>query len=152
MGIELRPDQYRVKPVEIILENEPVHTQNIHAADCPTVRIYQVFEAQILDSDLCREMMSNGSNYSSKVLQSLALDHAQKGGSGRANAVLVVSMQRIRDAYLSQSPDRRCDPLPFANTTLDGNVPAVLEGISVSKYQRVRFSHCGYMCNCDELN
>ena len=69
MGIELRPDQYSVMPVETILENEPVCTQNIHAADCPTVRLYRVFEAQVLDSDFCWAMMVNSRNYSMKALQ-----------------------------------------------------------------------------------
>lgn len=141
MGIKLKPDQYEVKWVETVLENEPMRTRNVHTADWPTVRIYRVFEAQILDPALCRAMLINTGDYSSNVLWSLALDDARMGGPGRANAMKVVSMKRIRDAYLTLSPDKRGKPLSFENTHLDGNVPAVLEGITVSRYQRVRLSH-----------
>lgn len=92
---------------------------------------------EIPNPALCRAMLANDENYSSEVLQSLALDDARKGGLGRANGMLVVSMQRVRNAYLALSPDKRSHPLPFGNTILDANVSAVLEGISVSKYRMV---------------
>lgn len=141
LGIELRPDQYRLKPVGTVLEDEPVQTRNVRAAGWPTVRVYRTFEAQILDPALCRAMLANDAENSSEVLQNLALDDARQGGLRRANAMLVVSMQRVRDAYLALSPDQRSRPFPFRNTILDGNVPAVLEGISASKYRIVQSAH-----------
>lgn len=134
LGIELRPDQYLVEPVGTVLENEPVQTRNVRAAGWPTVRVYRVFEAQILDPALCRAMLANDAENSSEVLRNLALDDARQGGLGRANAMLVAPMQGVRDAYLAQSPDQRNRPLPFRSTILDGNVPVVLEGIAVLNF------------------
>ncbi|MGD2050505.1 MAG: hypothetical protein PVH03_13460, partial [Chloroflexota bacterium] len=134
LGIELRPDQYLVEPVGTVLENEPVQTRNVRAAGWPTVRVYRVFEAQILDPALCRAMLANDASNSSEVLRNLALDDARQGGLGRANAMLVAPMQGVRDAYLAQSPDQRNRPLPFRSTILDGNVPVVLEGIAVLNF------------------
>ena len=138
MGIELRPDQYRVKPVGTVLENEPAPTGNVYASGFATVRIYRIFEAQIVDPALCRAMVDNSQKHSSQILRSLALDNAQKGGRGRANAMLVATVQSIRDAYLAVPPEVRSARLPFENTHLDGNVPAVLEGIFVPKYRYLR--------------
>ncbi|MGB3717174.1 MAG: hypothetical protein WA996_22360 [Candidatus Promineifilaceae bacterium] len=137
MGIDLKPDQYVVKAIRTVLENEPARTENVHAAGISTVRIYRVFEANIVHAALSRAMMANSENHSSDFLRSLALEDASNRGRGRANAILAVSMQRIRDAYLDISPYRRSEPLYFENTRLDGNVPAVLEGIHVPKYQNV---------------
>jgi hypothetical protein len=137
MRIELRPDQYCVKPVGTVLENEPEPTRNIHASGVATVRIYRVFEAQIVDPALCRAMVANSRKHSSHDIRRLALDDARKGGKGRANAMLVATIQSIRDAYLAVPPEKRSARLPFKDTHLDGNVPAVLEGIFVPKYQHL---------------
>ena len=137
LGVELRPEQYKVKPAGTILENEPVRTKNVHAAGIGTVRIYRVFEVQIIDQALAQTMLTNSRNHSSQALRDLALENAWKGGRGRANAMLVVSMRRIRDAYMALSPDKRGEPLLFENTILDGNVPAVLEDIDVPKYRNI---------------
>ena len=138
LGVDLRPEQYTVKPAGTVLENEPVRTRNVHAAGIGTVRIYRVFEVQIVDQTLSETMLTNSRNHSSQVLRDLALDDARMGGRGRANAMLVVSMRRIREAYLTLSPGRRSEPLLFENTILDGNVPAVLEGIDVPKYKNIK--------------
>jgi hypothetical protein len=137
MGIEFQPDQYALKPAGIVLENEPASTGNVHALGIPTVRIYRVFEVQIADPALCRAMVAKSESHSKDVLRSLALNDARKGGRGRANAMLAVPMQQIQDAYLAIPPEKRDAPLPFKNTHLDGNVPAVLEGIFVPKYRHL---------------
>lgn len=141
LGIELRPDQYMVEPAGTVLENEPARTRNVRAAGWPTVRVYQTFEAQILDPALCWAMLANDAGNSSEILRGLALDDARQGGPGRANGMLVASMQGVCDAYLALSPDQRSRPLPFRDTILDGNVLAILEGISASNYRIVQSAH-----------
>jgi len=148
MGIYLRPDQYVVKPIGAVLEKKPLTTGNINAIGIPTGRIYLVYEAQIVDPDLSRAMVANSEKHSSQILSNLALDNARKGGRGRANAVIVLSMQGVRDAYLTMPADKRHEPLQLEDTILDGNVPVVLEGVYVPKYQKLRYiissaiNHC----------
>jgi hypothetical protein len=136
LGIELRTDQYRVNPIGIMVENNPVPTRNIHASGSPTVRIYRVFEVQILDPALCQAMIENSKQHPNPVLGELALKDVRIGGRGRANAMLVIPMKVIRDFYLSLAPELRHKPVNFENTRLDGNVPAVLEDIPVLAFER----------------
>ena len=67
----------------------------------------------------------------------LALEDAQNGGKGRANAILALPLKRICDVYLAMSPNERNAPILFEENRLDETVPAVLEGITVPKYQRL---------------
>jgi hypothetical protein len=135
LGIHLQPDQYKVKPAWTVLENEPTPTMNVRASGLPTVRIYRLSKVQISDPTLCQAMVANSEVHSSQTLRDLALADAQKGGRGRANAVLVASMERIRQAYLALPPQKRGLPLPFQDSYLDGNVAAVLDGLDMPKYR-----------------
>ena len=101
------------------------------------MRIYRVFEAHVIDPDLCKMMLDNGEKYSGAVLREMAIEDARKGGRGRANGMFVAPRRQIRDAYLSLLPDKRGDPLPFGNGILNGNVPASLDNIGVPAYQAV---------------
>jgi len=138
LGIQLKPEQYIVDPYNIVVENEPAPTSNVRASGAPTARIYRVYEVRILDRDLCRAMISNSEAHPGQVLRAEALDDAHKGGLGRANAVLVAAEEEIRAAFLNVPPERRGEVLPFAGTLLEGNVPAVLEGVKVTKYRHIR--------------
>jgi hypothetical protein len=137
LGIQLKPGQYIVDPYNIVVENEPAPTSNVRASGAPTARIYRVYEVRILDRDLCRAMISNSEAHPGQVLRAEALDDAHKGGLGRANAVLVAAEEEIRAAFLNVPPERRGEVLPFADTLLEGNVAAVIEGIYVPKYQQI---------------
>jgi tryptophan synthase beta subunit len=64
------------------------------------------------------------------------LDEAGKGNKGRANAILAVALERIRETYLALPEETRVEPMHYEGTLLDGNVAAVLEGVPVPKYQR----------------
>jgi hypothetical protein len=135
LDIELRPEQYVTQPLRSVVENEPVRTRNVHAQGYPTTRIYRVFETRIVDPALCRAMIANSQNRSSQDLRELALKDAREGGKGRANAMLVLPLQLIRDVYLAMSPETRNRPITFEGSHLEGNVLAVLEGVAVPKYR-----------------
>jgi hypothetical protein len=136
LGIQLQPHQYTLAPVIILVENEPAPTTNLRASGNPTVRIYRIDEVQIHDPDLARKMIANSETHPSEVQGRLALMDAQKGGRGRANAILVAPMEQIRAAYLKIPAEVRGAPLVFKNSLLAGNVAAVLEGLYVPKYNR----------------
>jgi len=137
LKIGLKPGQYIRKPVATVVEDDPAPTVNIHTKGVLTVRVYRIFEAYISDSSLARTIMMNSVSVSHQDLCALALEDAQNGGKGRANAILALPMKGISAVYLAMSPNERNAPVLFEENRLDETVPAVLEGITVPQYQRL---------------
>ena len=137
LKINLKPHQCIQKPVATIVENEAAPTENIRAGGIPTVRVYRIFEAAILESSLAYTIMKNSESISREDLCALAFEDAQKGGKGRASAILALPLKHISDHYLAITPDQRNMPILFDKNQLEETVPAVLEGIIMPKYQRL---------------
>lgn len=137
LKIRLKPDQYVHKPVATVVENDPAPTENIRARGIPTVRVYRIFEATLSDSSLTHAIMTNSESLSDQDLCGLAQEDFQNGGKGRANAVLALPLNCITDYYLGMSLNERNVTILFEKHQLDETVPAVLEGMTVPKYQRV---------------
>jgi hypothetical protein len=137
LGINLDPDAYTVHPVGIVWQSHASPTSNLRALGKPTARIYWIYEVEIEDAELCQKMLDNSRTHPGRVMAALAEDRHRAGEPGRANAVLVVPQDAIRQAYLARNPSDRGEPLPFQGTVLSGNVAAVLDGLSVSKYERL---------------
>jgi len=138
LKINLKPEQYISKPVATVVEDEAAPTENIHAKGIPTVRVYRIFEATISDPSLKDIILKNSASILHEDLCELALKDAQNGGKGRANAILTLPLKRITDVYLATPPKERNAPILFNENLLDETVSAVLEGIPVPKYQRLR--------------
>ena len=137
LKIRLRPDQYDLEPEGFIVEEDPAPTWNVNSRGSLTVRIYRIFEARILDNSLSHAMLTNSETCSNQLLQKLALENGQNGGKGRANAMLTVSLEHLREIYLAMPPDARNTRIWFGSHQLDETVAAVLEGVTVPKYQRL---------------
>ncbi|MGQ0605022.1 MAG: hypothetical protein ACT4QE_25360 [Anaerolineales bacterium] len=137
LKINLKPDQYSYKPIATVVEDNPALTENIHAKGVLTTRVYRIFEAHISDSSLAHTVMAKSESLSHQDLCELALEDAQNGGKGRANTILALPMKLISDVYLAMSPKERNRPILFEKNRLDETVPVVLDGITVSKYQRL---------------
>ena len=133
----LQLGQYVSKPVATVVENEASPTANIHTKGFLTVRVFRVFEAHILDSSLAQIMLKNSESLSDQDLRELALVDVQSGGQGRANAILVLPLKHLIDSYLGMPPEERNVPVLFERHRLDETVAALLEGISVPKYERL---------------
>jgi hypothetical protein len=143
LGVTLLPPQYALKPLRIVLENKPRGTQNVHAPGFPTVRMYKIFEAQVVDAALCQLMVANSANRSAATLREMAIEDARQGGLGRANAILVAPKRRVCDAYSTLPIDARSEPLSFEGSIFNGNVPAVLDGIVVPAFETVSIGFDG---------
>jgi hypothetical protein len=138
LKLSLKPDQYLHKPVAIVVENAPVPTENIYANGFPTARVYRIFEARISDTSLAYAMMTSSESHSNQDLCDLALQDAQNGGKGRANAILALPLKLISEVYSAMPPEERNAPMLFEKNRLDETVATVIEGIRVPKYQRLR--------------
>jgi hypothetical protein len=137
LGIRLTPDQYATQPLSTLIENHPVRTENIHASGYPTARIYRVYEVRILDATLVQAMIENSVRFSDSDLRQLVLQNANNGGPGRMNAILALPLGWLTDRYLALPRQKRTQVQEIEGHLLDSNVPAILAGVQISKYQIV---------------
>ena len=135
LGIKITPDDYYLQKNGMVIEDIPGYTDNINATGFPTVRAYYLFEAEIKNPEIIRMMINNSKEYSDTDLKELAWEDVRQGGKGRANAVLSVYRDELKDFYLSVPIGNRDRLLRFGKYQLDGNVPAILEEIDRPKYQ-----------------
>jgi hypothetical protein len=66
----------------------------------------------------------------------MAWKETWQGGEGRANAILALALDDLKQVYRSIPMDRRSGPVRVGEHQLDGNVLAILEEIDQSQYQR----------------
>ena len=137
LAASLTPDQYTVKPMGIVIEDNPVQTKNWYARGWLTVRIYRIFKVQILDGGVCQSMLSASQASLDQELGRIALEDFHKGGKGRANSVLVLPLNKVMDAYLALPPEKRFESIMVDNHHLDESVLAVLGDVEVPQYQRL---------------
>ena len=122
----LAPDQYRLRPWEIYVEDHPVETDSVRAAGMATVRVYYIYEARMQAPELVSLMLDNASRYTDKDLQELASEDARRGGKGRANAILTLALDELMDHYLTIPKDGRGAPTSLRGHRLNGNVRVIL--------------------------
>jgi hypothetical protein len=138
LRVNLRADQYTVKPAGFVLENDPVPTENSYARGMSTVRFYAVFEVHMVDAALCRIMLSASQDYSDHDLGLLALKNSQNGGPARANSILSLVLDMVADSYLAFPPEIRYRKIMVENHELDESVLAILDNVEAPQYQRKR--------------
>jgi hypothetical protein len=137
LGIDLRREQYVCRPVTTVVENRATSTGNIYASGTRTVRVYRIYEASITDVFLTHVMLNRSAALSHRSLCELAIADAQRGGKGKANAVLALPWKRLQGTYRAMLPSERNVPIMFEESRLDSTVAAILEEIAVPRYQRV---------------
>lgn len=135
--VKLNPGQYTVEPLGFVIENSPVQSKNDYARGQLTVHLYRVFKVQMIDSTLCKVMWSISQLYSDQSLGELALKDFEAIGRGRANTILALPLQTVKEAYLARAPEVRYRNIIVENHELDESVLAVLEDIEVPQYQRI---------------
>jgi len=135
LDVRITPDQYHFEPRGMIVEDLPGVTDNVRAAGLPTVRLYYVFEAWIEAPELITTMLAHSSQYSDQDLQNMAWEDIRQGGRGRANAILVLGLDDLKEVYRSIPTDKRGEPIRIGEHQLDGNVLAILGEVDNPKYQ-----------------
>jgi hypothetical protein len=135
LKILVRPEQTVCKPVATLVEDHPRPTANIHAKGQLTSRIYRVFEVTVTDQSLADNLEINSRRFSNQDLVGLALADYKVGGKGRANAVLALPLEKVRQAYLAVTPEERDAPVEWVGHRLDETVAAIMEGIKVPRYR-----------------
>lgn len=136
LHIKITPEIYRLKSKGMIVEENETETTNVNARGMPTRRIYYLFNALLKDKEIITMMLDNNKRFSDTALQTMAIDDARQGGKGRANAVLLVSVRELKEFYRSTLEIQRSNSMTFKGHLLSGNVPAILDDITVPRYQR----------------
>jgi hypothetical protein len=139
LHLTLEPGQVFSRPAGVVVENTPAPTANLYSHGFPTVRIYRIFEVDILDSSLRSALLENNRRYSDFDLQAMAAADAAQGGKGRANAVLALSLEAITQAYHTLPLSQRPSPLEYGGHLFDPSVIAVLENVDAYQYDRVSY-------------
>jgi hypothetical protein len=137
INVKLNAGQYKVQPMGFVIENSPVQSKNDYARGRLTVHLYRIFKVEVSDPILCRIMLGISQLYSDQDLAELALQDAEHGGLGRANTILTLPLNTVRDAYLALPPAERYKKIVIDHHELDESVLAILEGIDIPQYQRV---------------
>jgi len=137
LKIGLKPDQYQLRPLWTMIENNPVSSGNIYATGTSTVRLYQVFEATIVDETLQAAILKNSRSYTDYTLRAAVLEDVRFGGKGWANACLTIPIEELRNFYHSVAPEDRDYPVSFKESRLESNIPAILEDVVVRKFHRI---------------
>jgi hypothetical protein len=135
LGAAIGPEDYRLRPLGMRVQDAPRPSTNVRAPGRPTVRVYYVFEARWRTRSVIRAMVENSRATSDRDLAMAALRDAQEGGRGRANGVLVLELDRLRRAILATPTEHRGAPHTVEGHRLAGNVPVVLDDAELPGYR-----------------
>jgi hypothetical protein len=125
----LEAEQHLTVPVNIVVENSPAPTANLRALDHPTARIYRVFETLIIDPHLVHRLLVSCETVSDQDLARQALEDHRQGGPGWANSILVTRLTKLVKYYAALTAEERHASRVVGNTTLEGNLYAVLDDL-----------------------
>ncbi len=133
MGMVLKRSQYAIQPMGFVIEDNPVWTENWYARGFPTVRVYRTYKVEIIGGNLRQNLVGTSQQVSDEMLGKRALEN----GRGRANSVLALPLDRVREAFLALPPEKRFNITEVDRHKLDASVLVVLEDIEVSQYLRL---------------
>ena len=137
LKIKITPNIYNLKSKGIVIENLPTKTDNVRVHSIYTVRIYFLYEAEIISPEIIEMMLTNSKQYSDRDLQNFAFEDYKNAGKGRANAILALNLNELMNKYKSLSIERLNNPVSIEEYKLDSNVLAILNGIDHPKYQHI---------------
>lgn len=133
LGLGLKSSQYTVQPLGWVIEDQPVWTENRYTRGFLTVRVYRTYQVEIVDGRLCRNLVDTSQQVSDKALGERAFGRA----TGRANSVLSLPLEKVREAFLARLPEKRFNKIEVDHHQLDESVLVVLEDIEVPQYLRL---------------
>jgi hypothetical protein len=137
LHIYLTPNQIFTYQGEIIIEEHPSSSHNTRALGYPTVRVYNVYENWIKDTQIIEMILENSRSITNIKLKEMALSDAKNGGSGRENAVVALPYTELVE-FLSRLPiEKRIKRVAYKGHIISPSVFAILEGIANPKYRKV---------------
>ena len=132
--IKIKPDEYILIPKGMVIQDLKIKTNNVRAQGMPTVRIYYIFEAWIKSNELVKLMLTKSRQFSEDDFKKDALGDAERGGKGRANSVLTIGIDVLRDFCNSIPLEKRGGNINFGAHKLEENVLALFSEVKNLNY------------------
>jgi hypothetical protein len=136
---DIKPEQYHMKWSKIVVEDDPTRTGSPRSTGSLTTRIYSIHEMQVLDADIIADLIESSTSRSNQDLREEAERDYQKGGLGRANAVLALDYENLVEVFnkLPKAPNHGITRV-WGND-LESNVLALIDEVESNKYQDLSF-------------
>lgn len=136
---DIKPEQYHMKWSKIVVEDDPIRTGSPRSIGSLTTRIYSIHEMQVLDADIIADLIESSTSRSNQDLREEAERDYQKGGRGRANAVLALDYENLVEVFnkLPKAPNHGITRV-WGND-LESNVLALIDEVESNKYQDLSF-------------
>ena len=133
MGVALTRSHYAAESLGFVVEDTPVWTENWYARGFPTVRVYRIYNVMIQDAELCKLVLDISQRVSDEELGKRALENGRR----RANSVIALPLERVRESFLALPAEKRFAKIEVDHHKLDESVLAVLGDVDVPQYQRI---------------
>ncbi|MEJ2195889.1 MAG: hypothetical protein P8X73_13660 [Ignavibacteriaceae bacterium] len=134
LGVGILPEEYFLQPKGMLTEKLLSETSNENSRGLRTARIYYVYDAFIQDQEIIKTLIDNSNRYSDIDLQNMANEDARRGGKGRANAILTLDLNKLKNFYNSIRLEKRTGLINYGGHQLSTNLPAILDDIYKIKY------------------
>ena len=134
LGVGILPEEYFLQLKGMLTEKLLSETSNENSRGLRTARIYYVYDALIQDQEIIKMLIENSNRYSDIVLQNMANEDARRGGKGRANAILTLDLNKLKNFYNSIRLEKGTGLINYEGHQLSTNVPAILDDIYKIKY------------------
>lgn len=128
LKMKLTSELFSSEPVGLVCEETPTITENPRASGQLTARVYRIFETKLTDDELAKMIIANSGDYTDNALRQLSCKDFQRGGQGRANGILAVSLKQITDFYSAIALHNQDKPQVFDGHQMSLTVLAVLDG------------------------
>ena len=136
---DIKPEQYHLKWSKIVVEDDPIRTGSPRSTGSLTTGIYSIHEMQVLDAYIIADLIESSTSRSNQDLGEEAEKDYQKGGRGRANAVLALDYENLVEVFnkLPKAPNHAITQV-WGND-LESNVLALIDEVESNKYQDLSF-------------
>lgn len=134
MSVGLERSQYTVEPMGFVIEENPVQTENWYARGFSTMRIYRPYRVHLVDAKLCKTLLVASQQVSDQDIGERAVINER----GRANTILTLPLDFVKEAWLAIPPDARYRRIKVQGYDLDESVLVVLGDVDVPQYQRIK--------------
>jgi hypothetical protein len=101
LGIMVNPEQFEMTWLKVVVEPDTKPSSSPRALGVPSIHIYNIFRARIIDDDLIDALLNNSQQHSDEDLRQQARIDLEQGGWGRANAVLTLPLPEVETVYQS---------------------------------------------------
>jgi hypothetical protein len=127
LGGSVSMAQFEMKWLKAVVQTVPIPSSSPRARDVKTHHIYTIHQVKVIDPSLAKALVANSQRFSDEDLAQRAWDDIERGGWGRANAVLALPWAALQQAYENIQPSDRSRDQSLFEHILTGSVRHLLD-------------------------